>query len=40
MGAWMEKHQAFSDPFVPKWVNAVKSKYGKEDTKFACVGYW
>ena len=36
---WLKKHQAFSDPFVPKWVEEVKAKYGKADTKFVCTGY-
>lgn len=37
---WLEKHHAFSDVFVPKWVEAVKTKYGSElETKFLCVGY-
>lgn len=40
MAAWMQKHQAFSDPFVPKFVDEIKVKYGKEGTKYACVGYW
>lgn len=40
MEAWMQKHLKFSDPFVPKFVGEVKSKYGKEGTKYACVGYW
>ena len=30
---------AFSAEAVPKWVKEVKEKYGKADTKFACVGY-
>ncbi|EGP85734.1 uncharacterized protein MYCGRDRAFT_74155 [Zymoseptoria tritici IPO323] len=38
-GAWLAKHQAFSDPFVPKWVEEVKQKYGKSGAKFACTGY-
>ena len=32
------KHIAFSNEAVPRWVREVKSKYGKADTKFACVG--
>lgn len=40
MGAWMEKHQEFSGPFVPRFVEEIKAKYGKEQTKFACVEYW
>ena len=37
--AWKKKHMSFSDEAVPKWVKEVKGKYGKADTKFACVGY-
>ncbi|KAK5110977.1 hypothetical protein LTR85_000687 [Meristemomyces frigidus] len=37
--AWLAKHTAVSDVLVPKWVAEVKAKYGKEGTKFACVGY-
>ncbi|KAK3686285.1 hypothetical protein LTR37_019968 [Vermiconidia calcicola] len=37
--AWKRKHMAFSKDAVPKWVKEVKEKYGKADTKFACVGY-
>lgn len=37
--AWKQKHTAFADVAVPKWVNAVKKSYGTSTTKFACVGY-
>jgi len=37
--AWMAKHMAFADEIVPKWVKEVKGKYGKAETKYACVGY-
>ncbi|KAI8192315.1 hypothetical protein K4K53_009154 [Colletotrichum sp. SAR 10_77] len=37
--AWKRKHTAFADVAVPKWVEAVKQQYGKETTRFACVGY-
>ncbi|KAK3071475.1 hypothetical protein LTR53_008556 [Teratosphaeriaceae sp. CCFEE 6253] len=37
--AWLAKHMLFSDPAVPRWAQAVKEKYGKADTKLACVGY-
>ena len=30
---------AFSKDAVPKWVKEVKEKYGKAETKFACVGF-
>lgn len=37
--AWKKKHTAFADDTVPKWVKEVKEKYGRPQTKFACVGY-
>ena len=37
--AWKRKHWAFCVDAVPKWINEVKQKYGKEGTKFCCVGY-
>ncbi|KAF4908661.1 Hydrolase tropI [Colletotrichum viniferum] len=37
--AWKRKHTAFADVAVPKWVDAVKQRYGTETTGFACVGY-
>ncbi|KAG9511763.1 dienelactone hydrolase, partial [Aureobasidium melanogenum] len=37
--AWKKKHTAFADVAVPKWVKAVQEGYGKESTKYACVGY-
>ncbi|OBT41463.1 hypothetical protein VE00_08075 [Pseudogymnoascus sp. WSF 3629] len=37
--AWKKKHTAFADENVPKWVSAVKEKYGEDKTKYACVGY-
>ncbi|EQB54180.1 dienelactone hydrolase [Colletotrichum gloeosporioides Cg-14] len=37
--AWKRKHTAFADVAVPKWVDAVKQRYGTEATGFACVGY-
>ncbi|KAH0372754.1 dienelactone hydrolase, partial [Aureobasidium melanogenum] len=36
---WKKKHTAFADEAVPKWVKAVQEGYGKESTKYACVGY-
>ena len=36
---WLEKHVAFADEAVPRWVEAVKQEFGKKDTKYACVGY-
>jgi len=37
--AWMKKHMAFADEAVPGWVKEAKARYGKPDTKYACVGY-
>ncbi|RFU35121.1 hypothetical protein B7463_g1178, partial [Scytalidium lignicola] len=37
--AWKEKHTAFADEAVPKWVQAAAAEYGKPETKYACVGY-
>lgn len=36
--AWKKKHQDFAVEAVPKWVEAVKTKYGEAGTKYACVG--
>lgn len=36
--AWKKKHTTFANEATPKWVKEVKSKYGKPDTKYACVG--
>ncbi|KAI5366264.1 Putative dienelactone hydrolase, alpha/Beta hydrolase [Septoria linicola] len=36
---WLEKYTGFADKKVPEWTAAVKQKYGKADTKYACVGY-
>ncbi|KAK5104893.1 hypothetical protein LTS08_001164 [Lithohypha guttulata] len=37
--AWLPKHVKFANENVPGWVDAVKQKYGKAGTKYACVGY-
>ncbi|KAI1747600.1 hypothetical protein F4782DRAFT_543407 [Xylaria castorea] len=37
--AWKKKHIAFADITVPIWVNTVSARYGRPNTKFACVGY-
>lgn len=37
--AWKAKHTAFANEATPGWVKEVKAKYGKPNTKFACVGY-
>ena len=36
--AWLAKYQKFAGEHVPGWLAAVKQKYGKADTKYACVG--
>ena len=36
--AWKKKHQDFCVNAVPAWNKAVKEKYGKPGTKYACVG--
>lgn len=36
--AWKAKYQKYAEDHVPGWVDAVKKKYGKEGTKYACVG--
>ena len=35
---WKTKYMNFATENAPKWVNEVKEKYGKTDTKFCCVG--
>ncbi|KAK8129174.1 oxidoreductase [Apiospora kogelbergensis] len=35
--AWKQKHMAFADVAVPRWVSAVTARYSQ--SKFACVGY-
>ncbi|KZS89220.1 alpha/beta-hydrolase [Sistotremastrum niveocremeum HHB9708] len=37
--AWREKHVTFARENVPKWVEAVKEKFGNENTTYAAVGY-
>lgn len=36
--AWLAKYQKVAEAHVPNWVEAVKKKYGKPETKYACVG--
>lgn len=36
--AWLAEKTKFADSAVPGWVDAVKEKYGKSGTKYACVG--
>ncbi|ESK94069.1 dienelactone hydrolase [Moniliophthora roreri MCA 2997] len=37
--AWKAKHMAFAIEHVPIWMDAVVKEYGREDTKYAVVGY-
>ncbi|KAF2735117.1 alpha/beta-hydrolase [Polyplosphaeria fusca] len=37
--AWKQKHTAFANEAVPKWVRAIRTSYGKPATKYCCVGY-
>lgn len=37
--AWRDKHWNFATENVPKWVDAVRAKYGSGATKYACTGY-
>ncbi|KAL4966417.1 Alpha/Beta hydrolase protein [Aspergillus stella-maris] len=37
--AWKNKHTAFANEAVPRWVEAVKREFGRAETKYACVGY-
>jgi dienelactone hydrolase len=37
--AWRDKHVSFARATVPKWTKAIADKYGKETTKYCCVGY-
>lgn len=36
--AWLTKHSDFASQHVSGWIDAVKQKYGKQETKYACVG--
>lgn len=36
--AWKRKHQDFAAEAVPRWVDAVKARYGEKATKYGCVG--
>jgi hypothetical protein len=38
-GAWKDKHMTFALEATPGWIDAVKERYGKANTKYACVGY-
>ena len=35
---WKEKYHKVARENVPSWTEAVKKKYGKAETKYACVG--
>lgn len=37
--AWRSKHFNFANENASKWTDAVKTKYGNENTKYACTGY-
>lgn len=37
--AWKRKHMAFADEAVPRWTEAVRQRFGRTETKYACVGY-
>lgn len=37
--AWLAKYHKVALAHVPSWIDAVKQKYGKAETKYACVGY-
>ncbi|KAK5170892.1 uncharacterized protein LTR77_004036 [Saxophila tyrrhenica] len=37
--AWLAKHNKFAVENVNGWISAVKQKYGKSETKYACVGH-
>jgi len=37
--AWRDKHSSFAKATVPKWTKAIAEEYGKQNTKYACVGY-
>ncbi|KAJ7097117.1 dienelactone hydrolase [Mycena belliarum] len=37
--AWKAKHTAFAVAAVPKWIGAVKARFGTPETKYAAVGY-
>jgi len=36
--AWLAKHHKVAKEDVPRWAEAVKQKYGKPETGYACVG--
>lgn len=36
--SWKDKHMKFAIDSAPRWVSGVKAKYGKSNTKYACVG--
>lgn len=38
-GTWREKHVAYAKATVPKWTKAIAERYGKQTTKYCCVGY-
>lgn len=36
---WLQKYTEFADKHVADWIKAVKQKYGKPETRYACTGY-
>ncbi|KAK5698697.1 hypothetical protein LTR17_019861 [Elasticomyces elasticus] len=36
---WLAKYQKYAKEHVDGWIAAVKQKYGKAGTKYACTGY-
>ena len=36
---WKDKYTAVAEEYIPRWIEAIKKQFGKEDTKYACVGY-
>ncbi|KIW04476.1 uncharacterized protein PV09_04235 [Verruconis gallopava] len=37
--AWRERHSSYAQKQCPKWMQAIASRYSKDSTKFAAVGY-
>ncbi|KAI0393230.1 alpha/beta-hydrolase [Xylariaceae sp. FL0594] len=37
--AWKARHKAFADENLPLWIDEVKARHGRPDTRYACVGY-
>ncbi|EMD32541.1 hypothetical protein CERSUDRAFT_161458 [Gelatoporia subvermispora B] len=39
IGEWIQPKRTRADELVPKWIDAVKEKYGAPDTKYTTVGH-